>query len=162
MWVDEMSNELEMIEDARWLTQRICHVLLIGLRPSVASQIADALSAMKWSVLEERESSSGIRQCALKRFDFVLIDVDGVDRFAPALVSDIRNGEPCNRSTTIVALSEFFVTGFKDRLLESGVDGFIRVSFDNSTLVTSLANASVARALANMACSTAGGGHPCP
>lgn len=141
----EMSKEFERPANQSDRLNRT-RALLIGFSLKPVANITEALEAVGWMVVSAQDSGHAAHEYATEQFDFVLIDVDGVDQFAPGLIGGLRSGASMNSGATIVAFSNYFMPAFKDRLNESGVDGFCSFPLHPGVLVASLTEASVCRA----------------
>ncbi|MEM6759519.1 MAG: hypothetical protein AAF601_08580 [Pseudomonadota bacterium] len=140
-----MSNEFEKATTPRRRLNR-SKALLIGFPPQAVADITEALETIGWAAVSSEDSDHAARECATEQFDFVLIDVDGVDQFAPELITAIRDSTSMSARSTIVAFSNYIPPAFKDRLVAVGVDGFCALPLKDGVLVASLTQASVNRA----------------
>ncbi|MBO9464778.1 hypothetical protein J7443_06025 [Tropicibacter sp. R15_0] len=124
-----------------------CKLLLIGFKQQQEAEIIANLSSTDWLILPAINDAHTTQLVTEIRFDFVLIDVDGVERFAPELVADLRAEGALNQLATILAHSDFMLPAFREQLLHCGVDGFFALPMETGNLLAALTDAAVKRAL---------------
>ena len=123
-----------------------CKVLLVGFPAILAGEMIEIMSAAGLEAMDTKSSVDAARLCASTRYDFVLLEIDGVDLFAPTFVANLTSGDSPSKNSTIVAFGGYFMPAFKDRLVECGVDGIYTLPIDADNLVAFLEDLSCKRA----------------
>ena len=141
-----MSTEPNKETTPRVPRKNKCHVLLVGFSSEETCEIAEALCELEWPVTAATDSHDALVKLGETEFDFVLIDVDGIDQFAPAFIDACHKGPTVQGAPTIVGYCAHFAPGFKRLLVNSGIQGFMKTPLSTAHLVTSLTKAAVTRA----------------
>lgn len=99
-------------------------VLLIGFKQNTCYQLCKTFSSQGWDVLPERSTTLALKRFAGARFDMVLVDLDGVDNFAPLVIESFRKAEATAESSLsrMVGYGRYVMPHFRDQLQRSGID----------------------------------------
>ncbi|MEL6617947.1 MAG: hypothetical protein AAFP16_03660 [Pseudomonadota bacterium] len=125
--------------------QSQCMVLVVGFAHAQAHHIAEALGVVNWRTLVAQDGDDAVSKAQVTPFDFILIETDGVDLFAPIVIEAVRLPSSASQRSTIVAFGQYLLPAFRERLVACGADGFCALPVDTASLIPSLTTASVSR-----------------
>ena len=99
-------------------------IMLLGFTPKVTTRSYKFLSEKGWNVLPEKSAERALSYFGQTHFDLIILDIDGVDKFAPQIVEEIRQAErnADRYNSKIIGFGKFVLPHFREQLRRAGMD----------------------------------------
>ncbi|MEM6565174.1 MAG: response regulator [Pseudomonadota bacterium] len=120
-------------------------VLLAGFTSDDANSISHALGNIGWISIHLTNASEIERASLSNRFDVIVVDAEKLEVYAPHFIARLRNTPGPSSSTTILAVTFFFLEGFQAQLVQSGADLVIAKPSDPKLYVVNVTRAATQR-----------------
>jgi CheY-like chemotaxis protein len=114
-------------------------VLVVEDNPANLTLLRDVLSYHGYEVIEAGNGREGIDMAFKRMPDVILMDIQMPVMNGYAAIAILKK-DPRTRAIKIIAVTSFAMAGDRQRILESGADGYISKPIDIKELPKVLAN----------------------
>lgn len=101
-------------------SQRVSAALLVGFPKAFAHEIAIALAGAGWRSDITSCAQDGLRRCATRQYELIMVNFQHVEPFAPEVVTAIRSAVDEGAETEIVAIGGYALAQFRGQVFEAG------------------------------------------
>ncbi|MEP5891630.1 MAG: hypothetical protein ABJ261_13300 [Lentilitoribacter sp.] len=98
------------------------NVLFVGFTSNVASSLAREFEDSGWYTFQAIESISAIALLRESAFNLVVLSIEGVDKYGPKLVAEMRNVTPSRTRTCIIGVCDLIEDELINQLMRSGIN----------------------------------------